>query len=121
MGSNEALIDGDCRKFSRWELSVLRDAVLFRGVIKPWNNSRVSELAGDRVWHADFTGLEKPGTYHLYDPTTKVRSYPFRIADYRKSFITRGSTTAHRFTTANGADLARHPAIWSAVRTSFFP
>ncbi len=49
--------------------------------IKPWNNGKVSELAGDRVWYADFTGLEKPGTYHLYDPTRKVRSYPFRIAD----------------------------------------
>jgi endoglucanase len=57
------------------------DAVLFRGVVKPWNNGKVSELAGDRVWYADFTGLEKPGTYHLYDPTRKARSYPFRIAD----------------------------------------
>ena len=67
---------------SRFEVrSEPGDALLFRGVVKPWNNSKVSELAGDRVWHADFTGLEKPGTYHLYDPATKVRSYPFRIAD----------------------------------------
>src|SRR5437773_443925 len=40
--------------------------VAYRGVLKPWNDGRVSELAGDRVWHADFSALRTPGNYYLY-------------------------------------------------------
>ena len=53
-------------------------AVVYRGETKPWNGGKVSELAGDRVWHADFSGLRTPGSYYLHDPVRKVRSYSFR-------------------------------------------
>ena len=53
----------------------------YRGTTKPWNMGKVSELAGDRVWYADFSDLRAPGTYHVYDPANKVRSFSFRIAD----------------------------------------
>jgi hypothetical protein len=56
-------------------------AVVFRGKLKGWNQGNVSELAGDRVWHADFSDLRAPGTYHLYDPANRVGSVPFRIGD----------------------------------------
>jgi hypothetical protein len=61
-------------------------AVVYRGKLKPWSAGRVSELAGDRVWHADFSGLQTAGIYHLYDPANRVGSYPFRIGDdvYRR-------------------------------------
>jgi hypothetical protein len=55
--------------------------VVFRGTLRPWNGGKVSELAGDRVWHADFSGLRTRGTYHLYDPANRVVSYPFAIGD----------------------------------------
>jgi endoglucanase len=54
--------------------------VVYRGPVRPWNGGKVSEIAGDRVWHADFSDLRAPGTYYLDDSTKRVRSYPFRIA-----------------------------------------
>jgi hypothetical protein len=66
---------------SRFEIRRERDrTVAYRGTTKPWNMGKVSELAGDRVWYADFTAVQTPGTYHVYDPTNRVRSFPFRIA-----------------------------------------
>ena len=55
--------------------------VAFRGATTPWNSGAVSELAGDRVWFADFSGLHTPGAYHVFDPTNSVQSFPFRIGD----------------------------------------
>ncbi len=55
--------------------------VAFRGATNPWNSGAVSELAGDRVWFADFSGLRAPGAYDVFDPTNSVRSFPFRISD----------------------------------------
>jgi hypothetical protein len=66
---------------ARFEVRRESDGMVeYRGVTKPWNGGKVSELAGDRVWHADFSALRTPGTYHLFDPANKVRSFPFRIA-----------------------------------------
>jgi endoglucanase len=56
-------------------------AVVYRGQTRSWNNGAVSELAGDRVWYADFSGLRTPGTYYLRDPAKQVRSFSFRIAE----------------------------------------
>jgi len=56
-------------------------AVAFLGNLKSWNAGKVSELAGDRVWHADFSDLRAPDNYYLYDPVNRVRSFPFRIGD----------------------------------------
>jgi hypothetical protein len=56
-------------------------AVVYHGELRPWNGGKVSELAGDRVWHADFSALRTPGEYHIADPANAVRSFPFRIAD----------------------------------------
>jgi hypothetical protein len=55
--------------------------VVYRGAIKPWNNGRVSELAGDRVWYADFSNLHRPGSYHVFDTTNRVRSFTFRVGE----------------------------------------
>ena len=48
---------------------------------KAWNNGKVSELAGDRVWYADFSNLRTPGSYHVFDTTNRDRSFAFRIGD----------------------------------------
>jgi len=57
------------------------DSVAFKGKLAAWNDGKVSEIAGDRVWFAGFTSVKEPGTYYLFDPKTEQRSYPFRIAD----------------------------------------
>jgi hypothetical protein len=67
------------------------NAVVYRGRLKPWNGGRVSDLAGDRVWHADFSDLRAHGTYQLYDPANRVSSFPFRIDDDVYSPVLRDS------------------------------
>jgi hypothetical protein len=57
------------------------NTVVYRGRLKPWNSGRVSELAGDRVWHADFSEVRALGTYHLDDPANHVRSFSFCISE----------------------------------------
>ena len=57
------------------------DSVAFRGKLTSWNDGAVSELCGDRVWHADFSALKTPGTYVVVDPKTKARSFKFKIGD----------------------------------------
>jgi hypothetical protein len=72
----------DYRSGTRFEIrSADGAAVAYRGESKPWNHGSVSDLAGDRVWHADFSALRKPGSYYLRDPAKKVRSFAFRIAE----------------------------------------
>src|SRR5207249_833873 len=54
-------------------------SVAYRGNLKPWNQGKVSELAGDRVWHADFSDVRAPGAYYLDDPANRARSFTFGI------------------------------------------
>jgi hypothetical protein len=66
----------------RFEIRREPDGVsVYKGRTKPWNMGKVSELAGDRVWHADFSNLRDSGTYHVYDPANRAQSFSFRIAD----------------------------------------
>jgi hypothetical protein len=87
-------------------------AVAYRGAIRPWNGGNVSELAGDRVWHADFSALRKPGAYYLYDPARKVRSYAFRIADdvYRPVLV--DSVRTFYYQRSGTPVTARHGGNW---------
>jgi len=55
------------------------DAAVFTGTLTSWQAGATSSLAGDRVWHADFSNLKTPGTYYVKDVTTGTRSYSFVI------------------------------------------
>jgi endoglucanase len=66
----------------RWE----DGSVAFSGRVTPWNNGQVDPNSGDRGSWFNFTRLDQPGLYYVYDPTNQVRSYPFEIGEdvYRK-------------------------------------
>lgn len=55
------------------------DQTVYTGEIITWNQGKADESSGDRVWWGDFTEFETEGTYYIYDPKNKVRSYPFVI------------------------------------------
>ncbi|HLK15941.1 MAG TPA: glycoside hydrolase family 9 protein [Fimbriimonadaceae bacterium] len=57
------------------------DKVVYSGKLSAWQDGIVSPLAGDRVWHADFSSFKEPGKYTVVDPKTGAHSYPFRIAE----------------------------------------
>jgi hypothetical protein len=87
-------------------------AVVFRGRLKPWNQGRVSELAGDRVWHADFSGLQTRGTFHVYDPVNRVRSFPFRIGDDIYRPVLRASERTFYYQRSGTPITARYGRDW---------
>jgi endoglucanase len=87
-------------------------AVVYRGETKPWNGGKVSELAGDRIWHADFSGLRTPGSYYLHDPVRKVRSFSFRIADDVYRPVLRDSVRTFYYQRSGTAIPARYGGDW---------
>lgn len=61
--------------------SLADDAVVYSGDISAWKNGQVHMQSGDKVWHFDFSELQTPGDYYVYDPVNEVGSYPFKVAD----------------------------------------
>ena len=49
--------------------------------LQPWGDGKTDKTSGDKVWYADISALQAPGTYYVYDARNRVRSYGFRIAD----------------------------------------
>ena len=46
-----------------------------------WHAGATQPQSGDRVWYADFSSLNTPGTYYLYDPANDLKSFDFQISD----------------------------------------
>ena len=50
------------------------------GSTTPWGQGNVDASSGDRAWHSDFSSVQTPGTYYVYDTGKDLRSHEFRIA-----------------------------------------
>ena len=72
----------------------------------------MSDLAGDRVWFADFSDLRTPGTYHLYDPINKVRSFSFRIADDVYRPVLRDAVRVFYYQRSGTPITEQHGGVW---------
>jgi endoglucanase len=55
-------------------------AVIYSGTIEAWNQGAVDPSAGDRGWWFDFSSVNTPGAYFVYDVSRKLRSPTFSIA-----------------------------------------
>jgi len=55
--------------------------VVFRGSVTSWDDGRMHEQSGDKVWHFDFSEVTEPGYYRIEDPVTERRSHPFEIRE----------------------------------------
>lgn len=55
--------------------------IVFKGQLVPWNDRKISELSGDRVWFADFSEFKKPGRYYIEEPNSRFRSFDFTLQD----------------------------------------
>lgn len=65
------------------ELQVKRwsdGGVVLSGPTQLWNQGEVDKSSGDKGSWFDFSALEEPGLYYVFDPKNSVRSYPFEIA-----------------------------------------
>lgn len=52
---------------------------VFTGPVRIWNNGKVHEDSGDRGWWFDFSKVQTPGEYYIYDPANNVRSAVFSV------------------------------------------
>jgi hypothetical protein len=86
--------------------------VVYRGTLKPWNGGKESPMAGDRVWHADFSQLHASGRYHLLDPTNRVRSFAFRIDDAVYRSVLRDSVRTFYYQRSGTPITAQHGGQW---------
>jgi hypothetical protein len=55
------------------------NAVVLTGAPAPWNDGAVEDSSGDNGWWFDFSAVNTPGTYFVYDAQQRVRSATFRI------------------------------------------
>lgn len=55
--------------------------VLFEGSIDYKTSGESDSYYGDEVWWFDFSSVQEPGTYYIFDGTNNTRSYSFKIAE----------------------------------------
>ncbi|MBL7781709.1 MAG: glycoside hydrolase family 9 protein [Saprospiraceae bacterium] len=74
---------------NNWQVRRVSDQqVVFSGAPTAWKNGATHAQSGDRGWWFDFSAVNTPGDYYLFDVTSNVRSYPFRIsADVYKDML----------------------------------
>ncbi|MGL5083236.1 MAG: glycoside hydrolase family 9 protein, partial [Microcoleaceae cyanobacterium] len=65
------------------------DKLFYTGGIQPWANGKTHNQSGDRAWWFNFSAVERPGSYYVFDPKTGERSPPFEIGNnvYRQVLI----------------------------------
>lgn len=56
--------------------------VVFTGSPKPWKSSATEASSGDRGWWFDFSSINTPGQYFVYDTSRNARSANFKIDEH---------------------------------------
>ncbi len=57
------------------------DAVVFSGTIQAWKDGVTQTQSGDKGWWFDFSTVNTPGSYYIFDVGNNVGSYRFEIGD----------------------------------------
>jgi endoglucanase len=66
----------------RLDVRRLKDNVtVFSGHPVIWKNGITQETSGDRGWWFDFTPVDTPGQYYIFDETNQCSSFPFTVSD----------------------------------------
>ncbi len=95
------------------------DTLVYTGSVTPFNNGLTDTDSGDKIWHFDFTRVQRTGEYYLYDKKQEKASYTFRISDdvyetvlkqaVRTFYYQRaGFAKAYPFVDSRWADSASH-------------
>lgn len=87
--------------------------VVFSGELVAHQGGAVAKIAGDRVWHADFSGLREAGEYYVYEPKSGLRSFGFRIGEDVYRGVMRAATRAFYYNRANTPLLEKYAGVWN--------
>ncbi len=80
--------------------------------LKPWGGGQTDRTSGDKVWYADISHLQAPGTYYVYDAKNRVRSYSFRIADDVYVPVLKAAVRAYFYQRCGGDVPAANGGAW---------
>lgn len=53
---------------------------VFSAAPTQWKQGAIDPSSGDKAWHFDFSQITQTGTYYVFDPEKKVKSYEFEIS-----------------------------------------
>jgi endoglucanase len=76
---------------------------VWKGAPVSWERNAIDEASGDRGAWLDFSSLETPGLYYVFDPQNDVRSHPFEIGDAVYVNALKAATKMYYFNRANFA------------------
>jgi endoglucanase len=86
---------------------------VYSGQLVAWQKGKVDPSSGDRVWWGNFTALETPGSYYVYDPINHLRSYSFEIRDDIYNNVLKAAVRAFYYQRCGTEIPARHGGNWT--------
>lgn len=78
-----------------------------------WNQGNTHDQSGDKVWWFDFSVLQQPGSYYLYDPSNSTRSYRFEIDDHVYDNVLKVALKVFYYQRAGFAKTAPYAGAWT--------
>lgn len=97
-----------------FELRRTRDDVkVYGGELVPWRRGKTDASSGDQVWSADFSRLNTPGEYYVYDPKNQRQSHPFVIQENPYGPALSAATKAFYYQRCGTEISAEHGGNWS--------
>jgi len=73
--AGDSFSPGNTYQVRKWQ----NDVVVFSASPQIWNGGVTHTQSGDRGWWFDFSTVNAPGSYYIYDVSNNVRSYAFDI------------------------------------------
>ncbi|HUL55257.1 MAG TPA: glycoside hydrolase family 9 protein [Opitutaceae bacterium] len=86
-------------------------AVIFQGAPARFNRGKIDALSGDRGWWFDFSGVQQPGQYYIFDPKLGRRSHVFRVAPDAYGNVLRAAVRVFYYQ----REATAHVAPWAEV------
>lgn len=77
------------------------DRVVLSGKPSAWKGGAVDPISGDRGFWFDFSELRTPGSYYVYDPRHRLRSYGFEVGANVYRNVLRAALRMFYFNRAN--------------------
>jgi hypothetical protein len=89
------------------------DALVFTGSTVAWKSGATDTVSGDKVWTGDFSSVNAPGEYYIYDPTNDLRSYTFKLGANLFNDILKTSTRVFYYQRTGTAIPAQFGGNWT--------
>lgn len=77
------------------------NAVVYSNTIQQWNNGNTHSQSGDQGWWFDFSTVNVPGSYYIFDPSTNESSAIFEVNNNVYDNVLQASTKMFFYNRAN--------------------